>query len=77
MHQPFGVNPAQRSPADVELPGVIAQNHRVAEKFMRLNDAPQRPFAGNSTGFLALSAHPRHTARGCCRARCVARSGVR
>jgi len=38
---------AQRVPADVKLPGVIAQNHRVAQKLMRLNAAPQRRFGGN------------------------------
>ena len=40
MHRPFGVNPAQRVPTDVELPGVITQNHGVTQKFMRLNAAP-------------------------------------
>ena len=47
MHQPFRVNPAQRVPADVELPGVIAQHHGIAQKFVRLNAAPQRPFGGD------------------------------
>jgi hypothetical protein len=40
MHQSFRVNPAQRVPADVELPGIVAQNHGIAQKFMRLNAAP-------------------------------------
>jgi hypothetical protein len=31
---------AQRVLSDVELPGVIAQHHRVAEKLVRLNAAP-------------------------------------
>ena len=47
MHQPFRVNPAQRMPADVELPGVVAQNHGIAQKFVRLNAAPQRRFGGD------------------------------
>jgi len=47
MHQPFRVNPAQRVPADVELPGVVAQNHGVAQEFVRLNAAPQRRFGGD------------------------------
>jgi hypothetical protein len=40
MHQPFRVNPAQRMPADVELPGVIAQHDGIAQEFVRLNAAP-------------------------------------
>ena len=41
MHEPFRVRPTQRVAADVELPGVIAENHRVAEEIVRLNAAPQ------------------------------------
>jgi len=40
MHQSFRVNPAQRVQADVELPGIVTQNHGIAQKFMRLNAAP-------------------------------------
>jgi len=34
------VHPAQRVLAYVELPGVIAQDHCIAEEFVRLNAAP-------------------------------------
>ena len=47
MHQPFRVHPAQRVPADVELPGVIAQHHGIAQEFVRLNAAPQSPLGGD------------------------------
>ena len=50
MHQPFRVNPAQRVPADVELSGIIAQHHGVAEEFVRLNAAPQAPSVATRTG---------------------------
>ena len=40
MHQPFRVHPAQRVLSDVELSGIIAQHHGVAEEFVRLNAAP-------------------------------------
>ena len=48
MHQPFRVHPAQRVLADVELPGVIAQHHGVAEELMRLNAAPQGALGGDA-----------------------------
>jgi hypothetical protein len=38
---------AQCMPADVKLVGVIAQDHRVTETFMRLYAAPQRRFGGD------------------------------
>ncbi len=44
---PFGVTPAQRVQANVELPGVIAQTYRVAQKVMRPDVAPCRAFGGN------------------------------
>src|SRR5271165_294582 len=50
VHQPFRVNPAQRVPADVELPGIVAQDHRVAEELVRLNAAPQGALGGDPHG---------------------------
>ena len=47
MHQPFRMHPAQRVLADVELPGVIAQHHGVAQEFVRLNAAPQCALGGD------------------------------
>jgi hypothetical protein len=47
MHQPFRMNPAQRVPTDVELSSVIAQHHRLAEEFVRLNAAPDGALGGN------------------------------
>jgi hypothetical protein len=35
MHQPFRMNPAQRVPTDVELPGIVAQHHCSATIRMR------------------------------------------
>ena len=40
MHKPFRVNPTQRMLADVELPGIVTQNHGIAQEFVRLNAAP-------------------------------------
>src|ERR1019366_4376607 len=47
MPQPFRVDPTQRVPADVELPGIITQNHGIAQEFVRLNAAPQRTLGGD------------------------------
>ena len=47
MHQPLRVNPTQRMAADVELPGIITQNHGIAQEFVCLNATPQRPLAGD------------------------------
>lgn len=47
MHQAFRMHPAQRMPANVELPGVIAQHHALREEFVRLNAAPQSAFGGD------------------------------
>ena len=47
MHQPFRMDPAQRMPADVELSGIIAQHHAVAEEFVRLNAAPHGALGGD------------------------------
>ena len=47
MHQPFRMHPAQRMMADVELSGIIAQHHGVAEEFVRLNAAPQSALGGD------------------------------
>ena len=41
MHQPFRVNPAQRVPSDIELPGAVTEYDGVAQEPMRLNAAPQ------------------------------------
>jgi hypothetical protein len=40
MDQPLAVDPAQSVAADIELAGVVAQDHRVVEKAMRLDAAP-------------------------------------
>ena len=47
VDEPLCVDPTQRVQTDRELAGVIADNHGVAEKVMRLNAAPQRPFRGD------------------------------
>ena len=40
VHQPLGMDPAQRMLTDSELAGVVADNHRVTEKSVRLDAAP-------------------------------------
>jgi len=47
MHQPLRMHPAQRMPADVELPRIIAQDYGIAQEFVRLNAAPQRALGGD------------------------------
>ena len=47
VHQPFRVDPAQRVPADVELPGIVTQHDGIAQEFVRLNAAPQRALGGD------------------------------
>ena len=36
--------------ADIELTGVVTDNHRVGQKAMRLDAAPQRSLGGNHDG---------------------------
>ena len=50
VHQPLRMHPAQRMPADGELAGVVADNHRLAQQAVRLDAAPQCPFGGDQTG---------------------------
>jgi hypothetical protein len=50
MHQPLRVNPTQRMPADVELPGIITQHDGLAQEFVRLNAAPQACWGGRPHG---------------------------
>lgn len=47
VHQPLGMDPAQRVLADGELAGIVADSHRVTQKFMRMNAAPQRALGGD------------------------------
>ncbi len=47
MHQPFGMDPAQRMATDIELSSIIAQHHRIAEEFVRLNAAPYGTLGGD------------------------------
>ena len=46
VHQPFGVHPAQGVSADVELPGVIAQDHGLAQAPVGVDAASQRALGG-------------------------------
>ena len=50
MHQPFGMHPAQRVLADVELTGIIADNHRLAQEAVFRHGTPQRAFGGDADG---------------------------
>ncbi len=47
VNQAFGVNPAQRVIEDVELPGVVAQDHGHGEEAMRQDRAQQGAFGGD------------------------------
>ena len=47
MHQPLRMNPAQTVPADLELAGIVADDHRFGEQAMRLDAAPQRALGGD------------------------------
>jgi len=47
VNQALGMDPAQAVLADVELTGIIADNHGVGQKAMRLDAAPQRPLGGD------------------------------
>jgi len=40
MDQPFCVDPTQSVTTDVELAGVVADNHRIAQELVRVNAAP-------------------------------------
>src|SRR5260221_3916252 len=44
------LNPAQAMLADIELPGVVADDHAVAQETVGLNAAPQRAFGGDQHG---------------------------
>jgi hypothetical protein len=48
MHQALGVDPAQRVRADVELPGVVVDDDRLAQETMRGDGALQRTFGGDA-----------------------------
>ena len=47
VDQPLGVNPAQGMPADIELTGVVAEDHGVGQQSVRLDGAPQSAFGGD------------------------------
>lgn len=42
MHQPFGVHPAERVPADGKRPGIVTYDDTLAQKIVRMDAAPQR-----------------------------------
>ena len=50
VNQAFGVDPAQAMRADIELAGVVADDHAVAEQAMRLDAAPRSAFGGDQDG---------------------------
>ncbi len=50
VNQTFGVDPAQAMLADIELAGVVADDHSVGEQAMRLDAAPQSAFGGDQHG---------------------------
>ena len=50
VDQAFGVDPAQAMLADIELAGVVADDHGVGEQAMRLDAAPQSALGGDQHG---------------------------
>ena len=49
MHQPFGMDPA-RVLADGELPGIVAEQHSIAQEAVRVDAAPLSPSVAICTG---------------------------
>ena len=45
VHQPFGMDPAQRMLTNHELPGIIAQHRGIAQEAVRVAVAPDRSVA--------------------------------
>ena len=50
VNQTFAMDPTQAVLADVELAGVVADDHGIGEQAMRLEAAPQSAFAGDLHG---------------------------
>src|SRR5580658_4117035 len=50
VNQAFAMNPAQTMKTDIELASVVADDHGVGEKAMRLDAAPCGGFAGDQHG---------------------------
>jgi hypothetical protein len=48
MHQPLGMDPAQRVLAEVELPGVVADNDRLAQEPVCGHGAPRCALGGDA-----------------------------
>ena len=48
VHQALGVDPTESVLADVELPGVVADHHRLAEEPVCIDRPPQRPLGGDA-----------------------------
>ena len=47
MHQPLGMDPAQGVATDVELAGIVADDHGILEEAMGFDAAPQRALGGD------------------------------
>ena len=50
VHQPLGMDPAQRVLADVELPGIVADDDRLAQEAVRLTAPHSAPSVATRTG---------------------------
>jgi hypothetical protein len=48
VHQALGVDPTESVLADVELPRVVADHHRLAQEPMCIDRPPQRPLGGDA-----------------------------
>lgn len=50
VDEALGVDPAQTVPADVELAGVVADDHGIGQEAVRRDAAPQRALGGDAHG---------------------------
>ena len=48
VHQPLGMDPAQRVLADVELPGIVADDDGLAQEAVLGHGAPERALGGDA-----------------------------
>jgi hypothetical protein len=47
VDQPFGMDPVQAVAAELELPGIVTDDHGVGEPVVRPDAAPERTFRGD------------------------------
>lgn len=58
VNQPLGMDPAQTVATDIELAGIVANDHGLLEEAMGLDAAPQCPFGGDQHRNVASARSP-------------------